>query len=47
MFTVVEKWHLNVVKELLKHSSKETIQKKNWFGFDPLHIAVSQGHQSK
>lgn len=43
LFTAAEKGHLDVVKELLKHSTKETVSKKNRSGFDPLHIAASQG----
>ncbi|KAE8655421.1 Ankyrin repeat-containing protein [Hibiscus syriacus] len=33
-----------VNEELLKYSNKETVTKKNKSGFDPLHIAASQGH---
>ncbi|KAL5098379.1 hypothetical protein RYX36_002706 [Vicia faba] len=45
LFTAAEKGHLDVVKELLKHSTLQTVAKKNRSGFDPLHIAASQGHQ--
>lgn len=44
LFTAAEKGYLDVVKELLKYSNKETVTKKNKTGFDPLHIAASQGH---
>ncbi|KAK8517117.1 hypothetical protein V6N12_032314 [Hibiscus sabdariffa] len=44
LFTAAEKGHLDVIKELLKYSNKETVTKKNKSGFDPLHIAASQGH---
>jgi len=44
LFTAAEKGHLDVVKELLKHSTLQTVSKKNRSGFDPLHIAASQGH---
>uniref|UniRef100_A0A5B7C7T0 Uncharacterized protein n=1 Tax=Davidia involucrata TaxID=16924 RepID=A0A5B7C7T0_DAVIN len=44
MFTAADKGHLDVVKELLKYSNKESLSKKNRSGFDPLHIAASQGH---
>ncbi|MBA0627253.1 hypothetical protein Godav_004787 [Gossypium davidsonii] len=44
LFTAAEKGHLDVVKELLKYSNKETVTKKNKSRFDPLHIAASQGH---
>ncbi|XP_022746595.1 ankyrin repeat-containing protein ITN1-like [Durio zibethinus] len=46
LFTAAEKGHLDVVKELLKYSNKETVTKKNKSGFDPLHIAASQGHHA-
>ncbi|XVF75435.1 hypothetical protein PTKIN_Ptkin13bG0188600 [Pterospermum kingtungense] len=46
LFTAAEKGHLDVVKELLKYSNKETLSKKNKSGFDPLHIAASQGHHA-
>nr|KJB72351.1 hypothetical protein B456_011G173300 [Gossypium raimondii] len=44
LFTAAKKGHLDVVKELLKYSNKETVTKKNKSRFDPLHIAASQGH---
>ncbi|XP_047329335.1 ankyrin repeat-containing protein ITN1-like [Impatiens glandulifera] len=44
MFTAADKGHLDVVIELLKYANKESISKKNRSGFDPLHIAASQGH---
>lgn len=46
MFTAAEKGHLEVVKELLKYSNKETLTKKNRSMFDPLHIAATQGHHA-
>ncbi|KAJ7977058.1 Ankyrin repeat family protein [Quillaja saponaria] len=46
LFTAAEKGHLDVVKELLPYTSKESIMLKNRSGFDPLHIACSQGHQA-
>ncbi|GLT93147.1 hypothetical protein SLE2022_109520 [Rubroshorea leprosula] len=46
LFTAVEKGHLDVVKELLKYSNKETLTKKNRSGFDPLHIAAFHGHHA-
>ncbi|XVE69036.1 hypothetical protein DITRI_Ditri09bG0117400 [Diplodiscus trichospermus] len=46
LFTAADKGHLDVVKELLKYSNKETVTKKNKSGFDPLHIAASQGHHA-
>lgn len=47
LYTAAEKGHLDVVKELLKYSNQETVSKKNRSGFDPLHIAASQGHQGE
>ncbi|KOM57408.1 hypothetical protein LR48_Vigan11g044100 [Vigna angularis] len=44
LFTAAEKGHLHVVKELLNHSTAQTVSKKNRSGFDPLHIAASKGH---
>lgn len=44
LFTAAERGHLDVVKELLNHSTRDTVSKKNRSGFDPLHIAASQGH---
>ncbi|XP_024025120.1 ankyrin repeat-containing protein ITN1 [Morus notabilis] len=46
LFTAAGKGHLEVVKELLKYSTKEGVAMKNRSGFDPLHIAASQGHQA-
>nr|KJB34344.1 hypothetical protein B456_006G060700 [Gossypium raimondii] len=46
LFTAAKKGHLDVLKELLKYSNKETITKKNKSRFDPLHIAASQGHHA-
>lgn len=45
LFTAAEKGHLDVLKELLKYSNKESVSRKNRCGFDPLHIAASEGHQ--
>ncbi|XP_061372234.1 ankyrin repeat-containing protein ITN1 [Gastrolobium bilobum] len=46
LFTAAEKGHLDVVKELLKHSTIDTVSKKNRSGFDPLHIAATQGQHA-
>ncbi|XP_024975217.1 ankyrin repeat-containing protein ITN1-like [Cynara cardunculus var. scolymus] len=46
LYTAAEKGHLEVVKELLKYSDKETIMRKNRLEFDTLHIAASQGHDA-
>ncbi|KAL9226078.1 hypothetical protein vseg_001929 [Gypsophila vaccaria] len=44
LFTAAEKGHLDVVKELLKYASKDTLVQKNRSRFDPLHAAANQGH---
>ncbi|KAJ4971152.1 hypothetical protein NE237_004251 [Protea cynaroides] len=46
LFTAADKGHLDVVKELLKYSTKECISRRNRSGFDPLHIAALQGHHA-
>ncbi|XP_073135595.1 ankyrin repeat-containing protein ITN1-like [Henckelia pumila] len=44
LFTAAEKGFASVVKELLPYTTSEGIRLKNRSGFDPLHIAASQGH---
>ncbi|KAJ0102911.1 hypothetical protein Patl1_06231 [Pistacia atlantica] len=46
LFTAADKGHIEVVKELLKYSTKEGLTRKNKSNFDPLHIAVIQGHHA-
>ncbi|XP_076960455.1 ankyrin repeat-containing protein ITN1-like [Bidens hawaiensis] len=46
LHTAAERGHLEVVKELLKYSDKETLTRKSHLDFDPLHIAASQGHHA-
>ncbi|CAN1798377.1 Ankyrin repeat-containing protein ITN1 [Linum perenne] len=46
LFTASDRGHLEVVKELLKYSSKDCTTRKNRSGFDPLHIAAVQGHHA-
>ncbi|KAL8257659.1 hypothetical protein R6Q59_029700 [Mikania micrantha] len=46
LYKAAEKGHLEVVKELLKYSDKETLTRRNAFEFDPLHIAASEGHDA-
>ncbi|KAL7108998.1 hypothetical protein ACP275_06G148900 [Erythranthe tilingii] len=46
LYTAAEKGYIDVVKELLKYSNKETLAKKNRSMFDPLHIAACQGHHA-
>ncbi|KAJ8642304.1 hypothetical protein MRB53_018998 [Persea americana] len=40
-----EEGHVEIVKELLKYSNKESVSRKNKTGFDALHMAASKGHQ--
>lgn len=47
LYSAAEKGHLEVVKELLKYSDKETLTRRSRLEFDPLHIAASQGHHGK
>ncbi|KAI9071755.1 hypothetical protein K1719_046294 [Acacia pycnantha] len=44
LFVAAERGHIDVLKELLPHATKEALSFKNQSGFDPLHIAASQGH---
>ncbi|KAK9062996.1 hypothetical protein SSX86_016866 [Deinandra increscens subsp. villosa] len=46
LYTAAEKGHLEVVKELLKYSDKETIMRKSHSNFDTLHIAAREGHDA-
>lgn len=46
LFTAAEKGHTDVVKELLPYTTKDGIRMKNRSGFDPLHVAASQGHRA-
>ncbi|KAG8376463.1 hypothetical protein BUALT_Bualt09G0066100 [Buddleja alternifolia] len=43
LFTAAEKGYIDIVKELLPYTTNEGIRTKNRSGFDPLHIAASQG----
>lgn len=45
LFTAAEKGHLDIVTELLQYSTNEGMTMKNRCGFDPFHIAASQGHE--
>ncbi|KAL2344995.1 hypothetical protein Fmac_006280 [Flemingia macrophylla] len=44
LFTAAEKGHLDVLKELLPFATTEALFIKNRSGFNPLHVAASQGH---
>ncbi|MED6110569.1 Ankyrin repeat-containing protein itn1 [Stylosanthes scabra] len=46
LFTAADKGHLDVVKELLPHTTKEALSFKNRAGFSPLHVAANQGHKA-
>ncbi|KAL2558015.1 Ankyrin repeat-containing protein [Forsythia ovata] len=46
LYTAAERGHIDVVKELLKYSNKETLVKKNQSMYDPLHIAAREGHHA-
>ncbi|KAG7576619.1 Ankyrin repeat [Arabidopsis thaliana x Arabidopsis arenosa] len=46
LFTAAEKGNIDVVKELLRYTTTESLMQKNLSGFDALHIACSQGHRS-
>lgn len=44
LFLAAKKGKADVVKELLKHYSREGVLSKSKDGFNPLHIAAFQGH---
>ncbi|KAK7284237.1 hypothetical protein RJT34_18979 [Clitoria ternatea] len=46
LFVAAEKGHLDVVKQLLPHSTTEALSSKNCSGLSPLHIAANQGHHA-
>ncbi|KAH7547994.1 hypothetical protein ACOSP7_032696 [Xanthoceras sorbifolium] len=46
LFSAADKGHIEVVKELLKYTSKEGVMRKNKSGFDTLHIAAVGGHHA-
>ncbi|XP_044462055.1 ankyrin repeat-containing protein ITN1-like [Mangifera indica] len=46
LFTAAAKGYIEVVKELLKYSTKEGLTRKNKSMLDPLHIAAIQGHHA-
>lgn len=47
LFTAADKGFLEIVKELLKYSNRETVTRKNRSGYDPLHTAANQGHHGE
>ncbi|KAL9663262.1 hypothetical protein QQ045_028101 [Rhodiola kirilowii] len=46
LYIAADRGHIEIVKELLKYSSKESLLVKNRSGYDALHIAASQGHHA-
>ncbi|KAI0498256.1 hypothetical protein KFK09_021497 [Dendrobium nobile] len=44
LLIAAEKGFLDVVLELLKYSSRETLVRKNRSGYDALHVAAREGH---
>eukprot|EP00252_Welwitschia_mirabilis_P017050 TRINITY_DN37910_c0_g1_i1.p1 TRINITY_DN37910_c0_g1~~TRINITY_DN37910_c0_g1_i1.p1 ORF type:complete len:581 (-),score=95.10 TRINITY_DN37910_c0_g1_i1:447-2189(-) len=44
LYIASEKGQLEVLKELMKFASPETLVKKNYTGYDVFHIAAKQGH---
>ncbi|RCV45371.1 hypothetical protein SETIT_9G448400v2 [Setaria italica] len=45
LLIAAEKGFLDIVVELLKHSDKESLTRKNKSGFDALHVAAKEGHR--
>nr|XP_045090189.1 ankyrin repeat-containing protein ITN1-like [Aegilops tauschii subsp. strangulata] len=44
LLIIAEKGFINIVVELLKHSDKESLARKNKSGFDALHVTSKEGH---
>lgn len=47
LLIAAEKGFLDIVVELLKHSDKESLRRKNKSGFDALHVAAKEGHRGE
>ncbi|XP_040378715.1 ankyrin repeat-containing protein ITN1 [Oryza brachyantha] len=45
LLIAAERGFLDIVVELLKHSDKESLTRKNKSGFDALHVAAKEGHR--
>ncbi|KAL5219194.1 hypothetical protein ABZP36_019878 [Zizania latifolia] len=45
LLIAAERGFLDIVVELLKHSDKESLARKNKSGFDALHVAAKEGHR--
>ena len=47
LFMAAERGFIDIVVELLKHSDKESLARKNTSGFDALHAASKEGHRGE
>jgi hypothetical protein len=47
LLIAAEKGFLDIVVELLKHSDKDSLTRKNKSGFDALHVAAKEGHRGE
>lgn len=47
LLIAAEKGFLDIVVELLKHSDKDSLTRKNKSGFDALHVAAREGHRGE
>jgi hypothetical protein len=47
LLIAAEKGFLDIVVELLKHSDKDSLTRKNKTGLDALHVAVKEGHRGE
>uniref|UniRef100_A0ACD5X3Q3 Uncharacterized protein n=1 Tax=Avena sativa TaxID=4498 RepID=A0ACD5X3Q3_AVESA len=45
LLIAAEKGFIDIVLELLKHSDKDSLARKNKSGFDALHVAAKEGHR--
>jgi ankyrin repeat protein len=47
LLIAAEKGFIHIVLELLKHSDKDSLARKNKSGFDALHVAAKEGHRGE
>jgi hypothetical protein len=47
LLIAAEKGFIDIVLELLKHSDKDSLARKNKSGFDALHVAAKEGHRGE
>jgi ankyrin repeat protein len=47
LFIAAERGYTDIVVELLKHSDKESLARKNMSGLDALHVAAKEGHRGQ